>query len=62
MSWDPPLSLPRFATGLVRSVAFSLLAHYTYKLVFPFHLDTEADFSPRRHSGISTRWLAVPWW
>jgi tetratricopeptide (TPR) repeat protein len=38
----------RFSGGAVQHVAFSLsiLAHYVYKLVLPFHLSAEADFLP----------------
>lgn len=39
---------PRFTTGIADAVAlsFSILAHYAYKLVFPFRLDAESDFMP----------------
>ena len=38
----------RFTTGFVQAVALSLaiVAHYAYKLFFPFRLDAEADFMP----------------
>jgi protein O-mannosyl-transferase len=38
----------RFTTGVVQAVAlsFSILAHYAYKLLFPFRLNAESDFPP----------------
>lgn len=38
----------RFTTGAVQAVAlsFSVVAHYAYKLVFPFRLNAESDFPP----------------
>lgn len=41
----------RFTHGLAQAIAlcFSILAHYVYKLVFPFRLDVESDFPPPRN-------------
>ena len=38
----------RFTHGAVQAVAFtfSIIAHYAYKLVWPFHLDAESDYYP----------------
>lgn len=38
----------RFTTGAVQAAAlsFSIVAHYAYKLVFPFRLNAESDFPP----------------
>lgn len=42
------LYFSRFTTGALQAVSLSLsiLAHYTYKLIWPFRLDAEADFLP----------------
>ena len=42
------LYFSRFTHGFLQAVALSLstLAHYAYKLLFPFRLDAEADFMP----------------
>ncbi|HXS09753.1 MAG TPA: tetratricopeptide repeat protein [Candidatus Krumholzibacteria bacterium] len=41
----------RFTHGFEQAVAlpFSILAHYTYKLVFPFRPNAESDFPPPAH-------------
>lgn len=41
-------SFHRFTHGAIEAIAlpFSILAHYVYKLVFPFHLNAESDFPP----------------
>jgi len=42
------LYFPRFTEGAAQAVALtlSIVAHYAYKLVFPYRLDAEADFMP----------------
>jgi hypothetical protein len=42
------VSFHRFTHGAMQAVAFSfsILAHYAYKLLFPFRLRAEADFPP----------------
>jgi Tfp pilus assembly protein PilF len=44
-------SFHRFTHGFEQAVAlsFSILAHYTYKLLFPFRLNAESDFPPPAH-------------
>jgi hypothetical protein len=39
---------PRFTHGAIQAVALtlSIVAHYAYKLVWPFRLDAESDFTP----------------
>ncbi len=41
----------RFTHGIEQAVAlsFSILAHYAFKLVFPFRLNAESDFPPPQH-------------
>lgn len=43
----------RFTHGAEQAVAlpFSILAHYMFKLVFPFRLNAESDFPPPAHFG-----------
>jgi len=42
------LALPRVTEGISQAVAlsFSIVAHYTYKLVYPFRLNPTPDFQP----------------
>jgi tetratricopeptide (TPR) repeat protein len=41
----------RFTQGFGQGLAltFSVIAHYTYKLLYPFRLDPESDFEPSEH-------------
>jgi tetratricopeptide (TPR) repeat protein len=41
-------SFHRFTTGAVQAIAlcFSIVAHYAWKLVYPFRLNAESDFLP----------------
>lgn len=44
-------ALPRFTHGFSQAAAltFSVIAHYTYKLVYPFRLNPTSDFPPPTH-------------
>ncbi len=44
-------SLPRVTHGFADAAAlsFSIVAHYAYKLIYPFRLDPVADFAPPTH-------------
>ncbi|HET6349609.1 MAG TPA: tetratricopeptide repeat protein [Candidatus Krumholzibacteria bacterium] len=44
-------ALPRFTHGLSQAVAltFAIVAHHTYKLIYPFRLNPTSDFPPPVH-------------